>query len=315
MKQLKFSLIYLSLAGSVSAYCSTVSTTVLAPDAKPLKSNILYKMNFSSKIAGYSEGEDEATQVLFGFTPELKFLFSEQFNIKANATLNLSSSRSQSRFQEHSNDSFVLNELSLNYSPVSFGELSVGSLDQSHLETPYLLSGVSFPGALVKLQAKTNDLSYGYKVQELIPTSNSFDSDRTEKEALPRLQTQGVFASYNGKANISAKAQINYFKFTNLPSVVAYDSKLLGNTIQGLESSDSSFAYEFSGFAQSYKVTANYTSQFEQSFGLSIVENENLTSGSNRAQMIETSVTYHDGDIDYIAGLGLFYAETDVAPG
>jgi len=279
------------------------------------KSNISYQLNFSSKAAGYSEGEDSASQVLFGVSPILKFQFGSSLYINADTTMNLSSSRTQSRYTSHSDNDFVLNELSMNYQPLEFAKLSVGSLNQSHLESPFLLSGVSFPGMAVRLEKKNNSLTIGLKAQSLIPTSNSFDSDRTSKEALPNLQTQGVYSEYKVSSRAKIGGQVNWYKFSDLPAVVAYESKRLGNNVSGLEVGDSNFENDFSGIAQSYFGNFKYTKNIEQRLALSIVENENTSSGSNRAQMIETSIIYKaKNDIDLIPGIGAFYSESDVAP-
>ena len=290
------------------------STTELSDTAKPVKSKLSYVFNFSTKTASYSEGEDNSSQVQLGFSPQLTFKFTPSFIINADTTMNLSSSRVQSRYSNESNNNFVLNELSMNYIPTEYATFSLGALNQSHLNSPFLVSGISFPGVAARIEKKINSLTLGYKGQNLIPTSTSFDSDRTNKEETPNLLTQGVFAKYDLSNSIRLGGQANYFSFNNLPSIVAYDSKRLGNTVTGVATGDSHFANNFSGLSVSSYANIDYNKNIEQNLSISIVENSQTESGNNRAQMIETNLSFKTKSVDYIPGVGVFYAEPDVSP-
>lgn len=320
IKQIKLLFLVTSAASFLSplacfAVKGELSNLDLVKANGPKNSNISYNLNFSTKAAGFSEGEDSASLVLFGISPSIKFKYGNEFYINADATLNLSSSRTQSRYTSYSDNNFVLNDLSLNYGPANFATLSLGSLSQSHLESPFLVSSLSFPGAALKLERTGELLSVGLKAQTLIPTSNSLDSDRTEKEALPNLQTVGLYSHLRLTPFLAFGGQVNRYQFSNLPAVVAYESKRLGNTVTGIEVGDSRFATEFLGIAQSYYSSINYTNYLNQKISISIVENEKINKGSNRAQMIETSISYTlSSAVDLIPGVGFFYAESDVAP-
>lgn len=273
-----------------------------------------YQLNFSTKTAGYYEGEDEASLVLFGFQPILNFKFNENFNINADVFMNLNSSRVQTRFINQWEQTFFLNELAINYSPVEVLKLTVGAINQSHLESPYLVTALSFPGAMATLQFQANDLQFGYKGQRLIPTSQSQDSDRTEKEELPIFTTQGIFANYKPSDRFNLSGQINYFQYSQLPSVVAFQSQRLGNDAIGVEIGDSRFVNEFSGFAQSLTANFQYNDLVEQRLYYSFVENENTSDGDNRAQILEAALTFKASSIDIIPSIATFYSEPNVAP-
>jgi hypothetical protein len=299
---------------SIMAEEAPLSEVGILPINKNQKTKLTHTLNFSTKTANYSEGKDTASQVQFGFSPILKFEFSPSFVIDADTTMNLSSSRVQSRYNNQSNNNFILNELSMNYLPVDFAKLSLGALNQNHLNSPFLVSGVSFPGIAARVEKKFTNFTIGYKGQNLIPTSTSLDSDRTDQEKMPGLVTQGVFANYKLKEAIQLGGQINLFNFSNLPSIVAFESKRLGNSVTGIASGDSHFENEFSGISASYYTNIKYNNSFEQNLSLSIVENGQTSSGNNRAQMIETNISYKTESINFIPGVGVFYAEPDVSP-
>lgn len=273
-----------------------------------------YELNFSTKTAGYYEGEDEASLVLFGFNPLLKFQFTEDFTIKADVLMNLNSSRVQTRYVNQWDNAFFLNELAINYKPFQAGQLTLGAINQSHLDSPFLVTSLSFPGAMAKLQWQTNQFTIGYKGQRLIPTSQSLDSDRTSKEELPIFTTQGIFGSYSPNKMLSFAGQANYYAFSKLPSVVAFESQRLGNDVSGVEIGDSFFINEFSGIAQSYSANIKYNNLIEQSFLFSALENENTEDGDNRAQIMETAITFKGESFDLIPSIASFYSEPNVAP-
>ena len=277
-------------------------------------SKIETKLNFRTNTMGFYEGEQEASLVLFGFNPELKFKLDPKFYIDANVSLNLLSSRIQIRYLSQNDQNFFLNELSMNYEPIENIKVSVGAINQNHLDSPFLVSNLSFPGIMGIAQVKTEALKFGYKGQRLIPTSTSFDTDRTEKEALPLFQTQGLFADYKVHNNFEVGGQVNYFSFSELPSVVAFESQIMGNDVTGIEIGDSTFTEEFSGYSQSYYAKGMFTKNIGAQLNISVVENENTLDGDNRSQFVETGMTFKFKNFDLIPSYAQFYAEPNVSP-
>jgi hypothetical protein len=281
---------------------------------KKQPSKIETKLNFRTNTMGFYEGEQEASLVLFGFNPELKFKLDPKFYINANVSLNLLSSRIQIRYLSQNDQNFFLNELSMNYEPMENIKVSVGAINQNHLDSPFLVSNLSFPGIMGVAQVKTEALKFGYKGQRLIPTSTSFDTDRTEKEALPLFQTQGLFADYKVNNYFEVGGQVNYFSFSELPSVVAFESQIMGNDVTGIEIGDSTFTEEFSGYSQSYYAKGMFTKNIGAQLNISIVENENTLDGDNRSQFVETGMTFKFKSFDLIPSYAQFYAEPNVSP-
>ncbi|MBT4762007.1 MAG: hypothetical protein HOO06_09945 [Bdellovibrionaceae bacterium] len=299
---------------------SSQKSTLAVKDQSALlnnKSSTMFSLenSFISKVSTFDEGEDSAYQVIFGYQPSLKFNIHSKFNIDTQFSINLGASRVQSRFQRHSDNDTVLNELSMNYLPIENLKFSLGAINQKHLESPHLVSGVTFPGFKLEAKTKGKGFNIGAKTQYLVPTSSSFDSDRSESEVLPNFQTQGIFASYNGFSKVDLQAQWNLYSFSNLPSVVAYESKRLGNFyITGTDVSESAFAVDYAGLSQSYNAKINYTKGLSHNLFASIVENQNLESGSNRAQSVGTSLDVKIAQVVLTPSITTFFSETDASP-
>ena len=274
------------------------------------KSNIETKFNFRTNTMGFYEGEQEASLVIFGFNPDLKFKLDPKFYINANVSLNLLSSRVQIRYLSQNDQNFFLNELSMNYEPSKNFKFSVGAINQNHLDSPYLVSNLSFPGLLASAHASTGGMTFGYKGQRLIPTSTSFDTDRTEKEALPSFQTHGLFADYKINDNFKLGGQINYFSFSDLPSVVAFESQITGNDVTGIEIGDSRFTEQFSGFSNSFYAKGMFQKNLGAKLNFSIVENGNTFDGDNRAQFIESGLIFKFKSFDIIPSYAMVLCGT-----
>lgn len=311
---LKLTICWCLISTGLTLYAQTNQQNTKINFEKNKSKNMRYQIDFSSKAVSFSEGEDEATMVILGISPKFQFKFSESLKIDSDISLNLASSRSQSRFIQRSDSSFFLNELALRYKPFSFSTLAVGSLAQDHLESPFLVSGTSFPGSKLNLESNNSAYVFGFKGQYLIPTSSSFDSDRTEKEGTPTLITQGIYGKYKVHNNFKIGAQVNYFQYNDLPAIVAFESKRRGNTVLGDDIGDSRFATKFSGYSQSFYGLASYTRDVEQKVSVNILENENTDPGNNRAQIIETQLILKSKNYDFKPGVSFFYSEPDVAP-
>ena len=243
---------------AASSQASVKKSTATLSQKQTKNNRFTYDFSFYSKAAGYSEGEDESSLVLFGVKPTFKFKLAPQFTVDASLLLNLSASRVQSRYLNQTDQDFVLNDLSLNYKPNRYMKISGGALNQGHLNAPQLVSSISFPGVLGEVFYQEKRMKFGYKGQRTIPVSQSFDSDRTDKEELPYFQTHGLFGKFIPFKGVFFDAQVNYFSFTNLPSVVAFESRRLGNDVTGVEVGDSFFVNKYSGLAQSYKLRVRY---------------------------------------------------------
>lgn len=265
--------------------------------------------------SSFSEGLEESQTVQLFVSPRAEVRVHEYFKLKAGVTVNLRSSRIQARFQNASSETFSLNELVVEFSPENYFELEVGAIDQSHLENRQLISPRAFPG--VKLSSsfiKTDQVSAKAKLQYAIPTSSSLETDRSEAEELPILKTAGLEFEWEPISWIETSANINYFTFSDLPSVVAHRSDRLGNEVTGDEPTESFFAYGFRGISQSYKLKLKYTDRITNHLYIKTVENMDAPSDRSRAQHISLGLEVKFKTFSILPSLTSFYSESNSSP-
>jgi hypothetical protein len=88
----------------------------------------------------------------------------------------------------------------------------------------------------------------------------------------------------------------------------------MGNQVFGETQSESVFAFEFEGIAQSHELSWSYNSKLKQSLFGTIIENLEAPSDRRRAQMIKTELSYNFGDWSLMPNISYFFSESDSMP-
>ena len=200
----------------------------------------------------------------------------------------------------------------IKYNPLSVLELKAGAISLRYLESPQLVSSGPFPGALVKVIYPENK-KFGISLTGLysIPTSRSLDSDRIEKEKEPSFTTFTLEANTaKSYKNFYLKGIFTKFKYDQLPSKVAYESQLKGNSVLCYGGSDCMFKYGFSGY--SFGLTAEMTvSNTLVQLGITRHENSAAPTGYNRGDIASLSISIVHGELIYTPLVELFVNEQD----
>ena len=279
-----------------------------------LLSKTIFSSDFSMGGANFSEGQDESQFVQLIARPRAVVNFSKSFSVRADTMLILNTSRVQTRYQNPTFNTINLMELVGSYHPSDLFILEAGSINQDHLSNRMLIADRSFPGVMVASGYFSKDLKLKAKVQYAIPTSTSFESDRTEAEELPAFQTEGIEAFWKPKKWFSIEADINHFTYSKLPSVVAYQSGRLGNQVRGTDPSESFFVYDYQGFSQAYTLSFQYNSKISQSFRAAIVENSKAPSDRKRSQWVGTRLGLDFNPVKVSPVYAKYFAESDSVP-
>ncbi len=287
---------------------NTTSTVVKTKKAKVTTSYFM-------RGASFKEGPDEAQFVQLLFNPYVELDLSSQFKLTADATLSLNSSRVQTRFTDPSLNTINANEILLSYLPNKNITVSAGAINQKHLNSPALVqSGLAFPGLTGSYAFKYKNLDLKFKAQYTIPNSTSLDSDRTGNEELPTFTTQGFEATWTPRSWFSATANVNYFNYSPLPSIVAFNSVRLGNTGNPNTQAESSFDYDFRGLSQAYDFSFDINKKYKPSLSIKTVDNFDAPSNRERAQSVTLSTEINFKDYSITPLLTFFYAESDASP-
>ncbi len=283
------------------------------------KLNFLKKAEFQTDLkmrgSSFSEGTDESQTVQLLINPKAELKFHEYFKLRAEVTFNLRSSRIQTRFQNANFQTFNLNELVVIFNPEEYFELSLGAIDQRHLDSQQLITQLSFPGVMLsKSFVQTDRLQAKVKAQYTIPTSSSLETDRRESEGLPTFKTAGLELNWKPLGWLEASANVNYFSFSDLPSVVAHRSDRLGNQVTGDEPTESFFAYGFRGVAQTYNLNLKYTDKISNTFKIKTVENADAPSDRSRAQYLSLGFEFRFENFLLKPSISNFYSESNSSP-
>ncbi len=271
--------------------------------------------NFYLGAIGFKESQDEFQQVLFSIRPKGSYLITSNFGVRGDIDVNLTNGRSQTRYQNPNFNVINIMEAVAFYEPAVFFQLTGGAINQDkYFSNRMFIADRSFPGVVLKSGWVGKNIRIQPKAQYAIPTSTSFESDRTESEALPTLTTVGLELEWTPLKWLHLDGNANHFDYNNLPSVVAFQSSRLGNSVVGTDPSESHFRYQFKGISQTYVLGLTYTGSLKQDFVFGVVDNTEAPSDRRRSQWVGTKVSLDFEDFTLSPHFSAFFAESDSTP-
>ncbi len=299
------------------AYGQTKATTTLSiAEESHSKSSKKWTGSLisSSRYLGYEEGVEEEQLVQLSLSPRVSAQLAPWLDIKAQASVNLNSGRVQSRFADNSTNSLSLDKLEFTLNPWGPFYFKAGAIDQSFLGTELLINARAFPGAIAGVSHQWKKINFNVSAQQAIPTSVSLESDRREDEDEASFNTAGLKTQWTPLSGLKLTANLNYFQFKDLPSVVARDSQLWGNQVNGEFNGENIFLYDFEGLAQVYSISYQALPWVRPYAELQIVENNKAPSQSNRGQWIGAGAQFNFKGLDLTPFAAHFYSEANSSP-
>ncbi|MFN7906182.1 MAG: hypothetical protein ACK5P5_13460, partial [Pseudobdellovibrionaceae bacterium] len=154
-----------------------------------------------------------------------------------------------------------------------------------------LFSDLAFPAVRIKaqmgLEEESNAALY---FQSAVPSSTSTTPNSQESEKTPSLISTG-FSTNLKYQGFTAKLRATYFKFSNLPSGIAKDSGLNGNTTVGSNTNPGSeFLYEFEGQEGGINTEFNLTRNFSTEIFGHMVRNQKAPQTLNQGFTVGTAL-------------------------
>jgi hypothetical protein len=184
------------------------------------------------------------------------------------------------------------------------------------LNMPLLLSAQSFPGVLERVLLGTKEFNVELKAQQAVPTSTTLSTKAVEAEQTPTFMTEAITVRAKLLDRVSVSAFGLHYAFHSLPSTVATDSELYGNTVTALTAKRDQFAYEFDGFGYGGGTKVLLTRQIAWTLDAQILTNSKAPESFNQGQLASSGFEIGlPGDIDLKPKGEVFFAESDVAPG
>ncbi len=266
-------------------------------------------------VFSFDEIQDRSQLVQLAILPSLEINLLKNLKFSALGLIGLSTGRVQTRFDNPQFSSLNLNELILTYSPVENLGLSMGALNQNDLNTRMLIADRAFPGVQIKNKIKiSDDFEIQLKAQYSIPNSVSFETDRTNNESIPSFLTQGFDFKFNLDNWLKVKGNVHHFTYNDLPSVVAFQSGRLGNTVDGIQSAESNFIYDFDGFSQAYEFNLLLDPIFTARFDVEVIDNLQAPDSQSRSQWTGLGFDWYFQNLIISPTVAYFFAEADSVP-
>lgn len=273
-----------------------------------------WKLGLSGQT--YADQTDSQSFASFGIGLRGGLSLLEDLDFNGELSLIAQSGFSQTRFGRDSlNDGINLHEAILSYDPSKYITVDAGIINQGHLGQELLVSSRPFPGLRQTLQYDISDITFGLKAQQTIPTSRSLDTHtRSEKEKTPSFLTETLFANYSPTSRLGFTGHITRYQFNNLPTHVAYESRLIGNTVPHSTPAESQFLYDFKGLAYGVSAQAQIMERIGVDLNGQLLENREAPDAFNRGYSLQLGVTLEIFEQQLRASVTNFFNESDSAP-
>lgn len=167
-----------------------------------------------------------------------------------------------------------LSQAFLEWEPWDRVRLRFGALDQSTLESPLLISGQTFLGQSQSLGWNWLNSDFAIQAQQVVPTSARLSTRAIEKEPLPWFYTLGLSGQIKVSKAIEISGHATYYRFHLLPSQIANQSYLFGNTIDKLSINHAEFRYGFAGYTTRAEISLKPLAHWGLTFTTDYIENQ-----------------------------------------
>jgi hypothetical protein len=208
-----------------------------------------------------------------------------------------------------------LKEAYLQFKPVNAFALQAGALDQGELEAPLLVSKRPFPGVAERLKIGNAFMSAELRAEQCVPTSSELTTKAVEAEPMPSFFTESLLLKVRPFEALELKASGTHYRYQSLPSAVAAESALYGNTLKSSEPGTERFLFEYEGFVASSGAKIHLTRTVSWGIDGQMIRNTKAEETYQNAQVLGTEfVVGLPGDVDLKPRAEMFFAESDVAP-
>jgi hypothetical protein len=261
-------------------------------------------------VATIDDDQTEARIMGFGLDGRYTYeLFSDiVFDVQAGVRLEAGSNNSLNLKEYSPNQEIVLQQGTLNWN-ASFFEFQAGAINQSCLDSPLLTGGVVFIGFKEKMV-----IDAGVKLfissQQSIPYNQTLNqrSGGIEEGTPSFFYHQAGLMFANAFANFEIKGGL--YKYNNLSSAVANQSRYMGNEVVG-SGSLSRFLYDFEGTNLATRIELGKNNIVQFNIDGQYLYNDKAPDSSNTGHLLRGMIIYED----YGFGGELFENGANASPG
>jgi hypothetical protein len=188
----------------------------------------------------------------------------------------------------------LLNNAEVNYRPVSWLELQVGSLNQEHFKSPLFIESTAFVAARETARYIHGKNSFYVSIQQAIPNNQNL-SERLGSidQGTPSLFTETLGHRYNGDL-FNSDFGISSFGFRNLSNSVAHQSRFMGNSVIGIGQDAAEFNYKYQGINAHLELWMALKAQWSLSLRGHWTKNRKAPDARSNAQWAELSLNFKE---------------------
>ncbi|HEX7675707.1 MAG TPA: hypothetical protein VF412_16140 [Bdellovibrio sp.] len=231
---------------SVTTAVNTTATSAIS--AKKEKSK--FTADWRLRLAGtdFHDDQSQSKYVDFRLDVRSKYLLTESLTLDLQPSIRMVSGQNQTiDGADKMENKILLNQAAAHYTPVEWFRLSAGALNERAIHTSLLIDELAFPAARTTALIKSGIFEMGFYLETAIPTSTSLSTNTKDLEPTPSLNTAALIWKFQSNKETFWKTGVSYFMYNNLPSAVAQQSLLLGNTVQNVSDAQYNFVYQFQG--------------------------------------------------------------------
>lgn len=263
------------------------------PAAPKKESKLLADWRLRLNGTDFHDDQSQAKFVAIYLDLRSKYLLTSSLHIDFQPSFRLVSGQSQTiDGADKMENKILLTQAAAHYTPLSNLRLSAGALNQRYMHTSLLVDEMAFPAARAIGGFKADAFESSLAFETAIPTSTSLSTNTKELEPTPSLNTLALISKWGDK-EAYWKASIGYFAYNNLPSAVAQQSLLLGNSVQNISDAQYNFVNKYQGTEASSEVQLPVHSRFDLYGRIEYLHNDKASSQDATASMYAAGVNLH----------------------
>lgn len=268
-------------------------STLPKKDKKTLDDKL--KTEWRLRMSGSSFNDDRSQSKSVDFRLDFKSIYNLTSNLQVDIQPSFRLVTGQSQTidgADKMDNKILLNHAAIHFMPFYFSKFSAGALSQRYMHTSLLIDDLAFPAARAVGLTRGSQIETSVSLETAIPTSTSLSTNTKELEATPSLNTVALSMKW-GTTDLFLKSSIGYFLYNNLPSSVAQQSMLLGNSVRNFSEANYSFIYEHQGFEISSELQVPVTKNFEVTALAEYLKNERATDEDGTAFKVQLGTNIH----------------------
>ena len=274
--------------------------------------------DWKTELAGQSTTGETQQSKLADFRLDFKVLYTlnSYLNLDFEPIVKFQSSNQQTLDAADTPDNkLLLYQAAVNFKPIYFFILSAGALNQGPMHTSLLIDDIPFPGARGNIAIySSRDVNLNLLAETAIPATSSLSPNTNDLEPTPSFNSAALKFKMDSPASYSWTTLVGYFSYSQLPTAIAAQSYLLGNTVQLNSQTEGIFKYQYQGYEAKSKMKFSVIRGMDLFFGGEYLQNSKAPAGLNRASLLfaGTDVFLKKGMSLTVSG-GYFHIEPDAA--